>query len=114
MEEKNEDAPVRRRRHSRPKKRKSIIEKASYFFITETLRADRESKEKKRKKRLKKILEYSLWGLVAIVLVIALIDIFSEVSIKDRRNTGKGKKKAAIAAPVRNYNFMNATGQKSV
>jgi hypothetical protein len=110
MEENNENAPVRRRRHSRPKKKKSIIDKASDFFITETIRAARESKEKKRKKRLKKILEFSLWGLVIVILFFSLVGIFSEVSIKDRRNTGKGKKKTGIIMPLRNLNIAYAPG----
>ncbi len=98
MEEINADnTPIRRRRHSRKKKTKNFFEKAQDYFITDGISIRKEkSIKKKRKKLFKKVLEFFLWGMVLAILVYAVTDMLSEVSIKDRRNISKPKKKASI------------------
>ncbi len=104
MEEVNSsNSPRRRRRHRRPKK-KNIFEKINTFFISDGISYSKEKKiVKKRKKLLKKSIEYMLWGIVVFVLIMAVIDMLSEVSIKDIRNDGKNTRKRTFIYPEHNH-----------
>lgn len=100
MEEVKSSGGARRRRSSRSSQKKSFFDKIHTYFISDGISYRKEKNiVKKRKKLLKKILEYILWGLVVGILIMALIDIFSEVSFKDRRNTGKSTRKRAFICP---------------
>lgn len=84
----------RRRRHKKNTK-PSILEKINSLLISEPI-SKSDSRKTKRKKTIKKMIELALWSLVIIILLFGLIELFSEVEIKDRRNQSKFRKRSDI------------------
>lgn len=91
------DQPSRKKRRHRKPSEKSILERIKPYFSDKGLTPKRKERyQKKRKKLIKGIFEYIMWALVIGTLIISIIYLFSDISIKDRRN----KRKKAYEAPV--------------
>ena len=90
VSESSSNSGRRRRRHRLPKKI-SVFEKINNYFVAADGVSYRREKNivKRRRKLFKKILEYTLWGIVIAIIVTTVVNMLSEVSIKDRRNTRK-------------------------